>query len=149
MLRTDLEQVVKVAEGGGSFWNRQQFADELCQPRTFQYVARLQAAAPVQAFICGRRLDEEAELLQLAVMADLRRQGIGSGLLRYTLVELQRLGVRSCFLELRASNSAARNLYEKFGFSQSGIRKGYYDNPQEDALLMVKMFEAGGRLSRP
>jgi ribosomal-protein-alanine N-acetyltransferase len=61
---------------------------------------------------------------------------VGFQLLDFALDYCRAKGVRNCFLELRASNTAARNLYAKRGFFRVGARKDYYEKPVEDAILM-------------
>ncbi|MDR2502591.1 MAG: ribosomal protein S18-alanine N-acetyltransferase [Oscillospiraceae bacterium] len=78
----------------------------------------------------------EAELLQIAVDSTERRRGVGAELLQWTLRSLRQRGVRSVFLEARKSNAAALALYCRFGFCEVGVRRGYYDAPAEDAVVM-------------
>jgi len=73
----------------------------------------------------------EREILNVAVDLPYRRQGLGERLLQ---VELERGGIH--FLEVRESNVAARRLYEKTGFREVAVRKGYYQSPTENAILM-------------
>ena len=86
----------------------------------------------VAGFLVSRSVDDESELLNLAVGASYRRQGIGRTLLRHAMYLHQGLW----FLEVRASNAGAIELYKSFGFSESGRRKGYYQIPPEDAIVM-------------
>lgn len=74
----------------------------------------------------------EHELLNLAVAPELRRKKVASDLLRYAMD----LAPGAWFLEVRASNEAAQNLYKSFGFTISGKRKKYYQKPEEDAIVM-------------
>ena len=134
----DIPQVQNIENYSASPWNLQQFTDELKQPGAFQYVVRDDVAQPIKGFVCGRRVEDAVEILKLAVIRQNRRQGIGGFLLTYVLDLLAKQGAASCFLELRSSNSAARRLYEKVGFTQTGIRKKYYTAPSEDAVLMTK-----------
>ena len=75
----------------------------------------------------------------IAVTPDARRHGVASALLdvycRFGAVNLAFLT-----LEVRASNEAARGLYEKYGFQQAGLRPGYYQHPREDAVIMTRYF---------
>jgi len=80
---------------------------------------------------------DEAELLNIAVLAPYRRFGYGSELLAYILADMSKNGAANVWLEVRESNSAARALYEKFGFTAAGRRRRYYDNPREDAIVMT------------
>lgn len=136
----DLSQVIEIEQTGPEPWNRRQFAEELSLSFGFQYVARFQPVESVVAYLCGRLLHAEAEILKLAVAVSYRRQGLGNFLLAYTLKILKEQGVSSCFLELRDTNIAARKLYVGHGFKESGRRKGYYTEPVEDAVLMAKSF---------
>ena len=80
-------------------------------------------------------LAEEGELLRIAVSSEERRSGLGRSLLQKVLDLWQQEGVIQGFLEVRASNEAARNLYETAGFRLLGTRKRYYSHPTEDACL--------------
>lgn len=82
--------------------------------------------------ICGG-----ADIIDVAVHKDFRRQGIGKRLLEKMIEECQRQGIFEINLEVRVSNLAAAALYEKMGFARVGLRKKYYDN-SEDAILMQK-----------
>lgn len=80
----------------------------------------------------------EAEIENIAVSPDARRLGCADALLSCVLDFLRSEDCTVVFLEVRESNSPARALYDKFGFSPFGIRRGYYSNPSEDAVLMKK-----------
>lgn len=80
---------------------------------------------------------DEADITNVAVDPDRRRQGIGKMLLRALLVKAGELGIRRIFLEVRVSNTAARVLYEQAGFRTVDVRKNYYEKPKEDAYIMV------------
>ena len=82
--------------------------------------------------ICGT-----GEIMDVAVHKDHRRRGIGEGLIQNMLSKCQDMDVFEINLEVRESNTAARNLYKKMGFKENGIRKKYYENT-EDAILMQK-----------
>ena len=84
----------------------------------------------VAGFLASRTVaPDEIEILNLAVAPRHRRRGIASRLIR-------ELGASQVFLEVRVSNSAAREFYRKAGFTEAGIRKHYYDSPLEDAIVM-------------
>lgn len=95
----------------------------------------------VAGFLIARVVASEMEILNLAVRANLRRQGIATSLLRESL----RWGVHVCarraFLEVRSSNTAARKFYEAHGFSPAGKRPNYYRSPDEDALILSRALE--------
>jgi ribosomal-protein-alanine N-acetyltransferase len=79
---------------------------------------------------------DEAHIATIATHPDFRRQGIGEKLLLAALLTARAEGARRAFLEVRASNRAAMELYEKHGFFQAGLRPHYYQDNQEDAVLM-------------
>lgn len=80
---------------------------------------------------------EECQINSVAVAPSLRKQHIGTMLLNTCIDAARASGIKRWTLEVRAGNEAAKTLYDRFGFVENGIRKGYYDNPKEDAVLMV------------
>jgi ribosomal-protein-alanine N-acetyltransferase len=116
-------------------WSAAQFAGELGQAHGWQYVA---IATTLVGYICGRSVLDESEIVKIAVKQEARRQGVATRLLDYSLGKVSRQGVRTCYLEVRSSNTAARSFYEKNGFSVTGIRENYYSSPREDAVMMAK-----------
>ncbi len=84
----------------------------------------------------------EGEITNLAVTGKYRRLGAASAL----LAQLYRVdGLERLLLDVRVSNTAARALYEKCGFSVDGIRKGFYSKPREDAVLMSRVITEDDR----
>ena len=79
---------------------------------------------------------DEGELGDIAVVPERRGEGIGRMLLRESISVAASRGTRSLYLEVRESNDVARRLYEKVGFSVVGVRKQYYTEPVEDAIVM-------------
>jgi ribosomal-protein-alanine N-acetyltransferase len=90
----------------------------------------------VAGYLVARAMGDEAEILNVAVDATLRETGIGRALLEASLQTLRAAGVSAVFLEVRVSNAPARRLYEASGFAEVGRRRGYYDDPVEDAVVM-------------
>jgi ribosomal-protein-alanine N-acetyltransferase len=86
-------------------------------------------------FLAARRVDPEWELENIVVAASARRMGIGKRLLDALLAEAAKTNNAAVFLEVRESNAAARALYDKAGFRESGRRNSYYKDPPEDAIL--------------
>lgn len=97
-----------------------------------------EAGAQPIGFLAASQAADEAEILNIAVHRDFRRQGAASALLVAALHSFQRSEVARVFLELRASNLAAYALYARQGFLSSGSRKAYYRDPPEDAVCMEK-----------
>lgn len=89
----------------------------------------------VLGFAVFREVGGDGELLQIATRKDSRLGGIGSTLLSAVLHYAHDKSFGRVFLEVRRSNAEAIGLYEKFGFKILRVRKGYYDNPVEDALV--------------
>ena len=81
-------------------------------------------------------LVDEAHVSNIAVHPDHRRLGIASRMLATGLLELYGEGARSAYLEARRGNISALGLYMRFGFVETGVRKRYYRDNQEDAVLM-------------
>ncbi len=79
---------------------------------------------------------DEMEILRIAVDPDCRRKGYGRRILSNVKNMAIEQGIEHCFLEVRESNAAARCLYESFGFASYGKRKGFYRQPDEDAVIM-------------
>ena len=89
----------------------------------------------VQGFLIAKQIGPEWELENIAVAACARRRGLASALLSHFLEVVKQQGGESVFLEVRASNAAARALYVKHGFAETGRRRHYYQHPDEDAAL--------------
>ncbi len=86
-------------------------------------------------FLIAHQLHREWELENLVVAPDFRRKGLATKLFAALLTRARGTNSESVFLEVRESNQAARALYARLGFKESGRRKLYYTNPHEDAVL--------------
>ena len=89
----------------------------------------------IVGFIVVRTLGPEWEIENVAVAAEHRGRGVGKALVLATFELAKSRHAESIFLEVRASNAAARALYSRAGFAQVGHRRGYYSNPDDDAVL--------------
>ena len=132
----DIPELLELEKKTPSAWSEDHFRDELQQPAGFQFVVRNKTAESLLAVLIGRIVADEAEILKLDVAEFVRNRGVGFHLLDFAVNYSSMRGVKNCFLELRASNEAARSLYEKQGFVCVGTRKDYYKEPVEDAILM-------------
>ena len=83
----------------------------------------------------GLAVGDEADIIDIGIRKDRQGEKIGSRLLAYMLDDLKGKRV---FLEVRESNAPAIGLYKKFGFQKIGMRKNYYDHPEENAVVMFK-----------
>ena len=79
---------------------------------------------------------DEAHITNVAIHPDYRRKGMGEAVMRYLIKKASEIGAVAMTLEVRVSNKAAIYLYKKLGFIEKGIRRGYYTNNREDALIM-------------
>jgi len=117
-------------------WTREMYASELeNRGVSFCFMAK-DPDGCVIGFCSFWRVLDELHINNLAVLPDRRREGIATALLTRVLREGAALGARRATLEVRRSNDGARQLYEQFGFSLAGVRRGYYTNPDEDALIL-------------
>ena len=87
-------------------------------------------------FCFVRALDETAELLLIAIRSQVRRRGYASEIAKQIAVELKGIGVREVFLEVRKSNEGAIQFYRELGYIQVDVRRKYYRNPVDDAILL-------------
>lgn len=87
-------------------------------------------------YMCYWLVFDELRLMNLAVETSMRRRGIASDLIRYMLSVGRESGAVRAVLEVRASNVAALSLYERVGFRQVALRRRYYTDPVEDAVLL-------------
>lgn len=120
------------------------FGDPFCQRDIFSYICSDTGMcftaiddSGVVGYIIGRKIPPEAEIYRIAVREDKRQRGIGYRLLSYALKTERGSGVETVFLEVRSKNAPARALYNAYGFKEMGVRKNYYQNPSDDAVVMV------------
>jgi ribosomal-protein-alanine N-acetyltransferase len=92
----------------------------------------------VQAYYFLHILDDDAQLYSIAVAKEAQRQGLGNRLMTSIIGSCRKNGARRIFLEVRKSNHKAIYLYEKWGFEVLGVRRGYYHDNGEDALVYRK-----------
>ena len=114
-------------------WSLQSIRGSVDSLRTRVYAA-LDDTDTLMGYLFFTQVMDVADVDNIAVAPAFRRQGVAS-----LLLETAFEGVDAeVFLEVRASNAPAIALYQKFGFTQCGIRRNYYEKPQEDALLMKR-----------
>ena len=117
-------------------WTREMYLSELeHRDVSFFYIARDAVGEAIGFCSCWLVLDE-VHINNLAVLPEHRRSGVASALIEHVLKEGEGRGARRATLEVRRSNEPARKLYEKFGFSVTAVRRGYYTRPDEDALIL-------------
>lgn len=116
-------------------WTSEQLSETIAQSSTVGLVVA-DGAGVVVGYLLGRVVADEAEILTLAVRLTERRRGLGRKLLDAALATMRLRGVRSVWLEVRQSNEGAQALYTGAGFIATGVRRGYYRRPVEDALVL-------------
>jgi [ribosomal protein S18]-alanine N-acetyltransferase len=119
-------------------WSADSYRDELADRHNRHYVAAVDAAGHLLGWAGVRVLSSSAEILTVGVIPAARRQGIATKLLAALLDEARARAAEQAFLEVRVDNEAARSLYLREGFSDLGIRRGYYDGGRVDAVTMRK-----------
>jgi len=117
-------------------WSENSIASELKNPLSLWLVAADNGT--VVGYVGSQSVMGEADMMNIAVSANYRRQGIAQELVQALVTALAEKQVSCLTLEVRASNEPAKALYEKLGFSQIGRRPNYYRNPREDALILRK-----------
>lgn len=133
---SEIDQVVKIERlSFPTPWSPQAFYSELTENLCACYVVA-KAGMRVVGYAGMWVLIDEAHITNIAVHPDYRRQGIGERLLRELVLRARNRGARRMTLEVRPSNEGAQRLYAKFGFKPKGIRKGYYTDNREDAIIM-------------
>lgn len=120
-------------------WSYDSLANELMNPLSVFYVAQI--FGRVAGYVSMNVISYEGFINNLAVKETFRRQGIGSALVHALCGYAQEHAMKVLTLEVRPSNTAAIQLYERFGFRQEGERKNFYSNPTENGLIMTKHFE--------
>jgi ribosomal-protein-alanine acetyltransferase len=116
-------------------WSREQYQSAFSADAPSRMLLIIEEDADIQGFIAGRALDKEREIENIVISDFVRRRGFGSRLVQEFLALARSRGAEEIFLEVRESNLAARRLYETSGFSESGRRQSYYQQPQEDAIV--------------
>ena len=120
-------------------WSENSVRSELTNPLSLWLVAEEENV--VLGYIGSQAVMDEADVMNVAVVPDRRREGIAQKLVEALVAALNEKGVHALLLEVRASNEPAKALYERQGFIQVGRRPNYYRNPKEDALILRKEWE--------
>ncbi len=139
----DLDDLMALEQASFALpWPRSVYRYELTQNPNGYYLAvrpsaHVTALPALLAYGGFWRLDEEAHICTIATHPVFRRRGLGEWLLLHLLDLIQSVGAERATLEVRASNLVAQRLYRRTGFEQTGIRRRYYSDNNEDALIMT------------
>jgi ribosomal-protein-alanine N-acetyltransferase len=133
--KNDLDELMALErECFSAPWGREQYA--LGLEKGAFHVFGLKREGRLAAYASFLAAAGEMEVLNIAVIPEYRRMGLARRLLGLVLGISRALGAKKAFLEVREGNRAARALYEGAGFEQVGLRKGYYPDTGEDALVL-------------
>jgi ribosomal-protein-alanine N-acetyltransferase len=133
--RADLAGLVELERGAfADPWTEAQLRDAMDWDGAVAIVA--ENGDGLIGYVLGRVVVDQAEILSLAVAASHRRRGVGRELLAAALAAMIDRGACSAWLEVRVSNLPARAMYESAGFVTAGLRRDYYRQPLEDAMVL-------------
>lgn len=137
MTEAEVPQVAAIeAEVFTCPWSKKGFLDTLYQDNVRFYLA---VEGNTVLGYCGIYMAaDEGEITNVAVKPEFRRCHIADEMLQALLSDSEAGDIRYIYLEVRVSNAAAIGLYEKHGFTRKGIRKNFYEKPQEDAYVMCR-----------
>lgn len=137
MCATDIEEVAAIEKTIFSMpWSADSFRDSLALEHTIYLTAEVDGKI---AGYCGMyKLFHEGEIVNVAVKSEYRKHGVAMAMLRELIQLGEAAEIDTFLLEVRETNRPARNLYEKLGFTQMGIRKNFYEKPVENAIVMWK-----------
>lgn len=138
MTDSDLDIVValELAVFGEEAWTKEMLAGELKQQPASRHYVVAEDDGKIAGYAGLLGAGWQADVLTIAVATDHWGHGIGSALLDALLAEAQRRGCTEVFLEVRTDNTRAQRLYHRYGFTEIGIRRGYYQPSGADALVM-------------
>lgn len=137
MLVEDLDQVMDIEEALFSVpWTREGFLTYLMKKDTMFFV--VEEKDQILGYCSMMTVLDEGDILNVAVKKDRQKEGIGQFLVDSVLRIAGMQGIKLVHLEVREGNGIARRLYERLGFKEDGLRKNYYENPVENAVLMTK-----------
>ena len=117
-------------------WSENSILSEVDNPLSYWLV--VEDNGTIAGYVGSQSVLDAADMMNLAVSPDYRRQGIGQVLVNALTDHLRQNNVIALLLEVRVSNEPAIALYQKLGFEQVGRRPRYYHNPREDALILRK-----------
>ena len=144
MTEKDLDEVMEIERlSFPTPWSHDHFRRELQMPQARAFVAA-NARERIVGYICFWLVAEEAHILNLAVNPAERRQGIATHILHFGLEYARKAGAEEATLEVRRSNYPAVGLYRNFQFEPRGIRRRYYSDTGEDAVIMSRKLESDG-----
>lgn len=137
MSTDDVDGIIKIEESayGDHHWSKESFLNEINNELARYYTLHTPNGELAGYAGCWHILDE-AHITTIAIAPNYRRKHYGQALLKRIIDDCYKEKIKYITLEVRVSNTAAINLYSKYGFTSFGTRKKYYQNNNEDALIM-------------
>ena len=133
----DVDDVIKIEESayGEHHWSKDSFLNEI-HNELAHYYSIIAPDGKLAGYAGTWHILEEAHITTIAIAPEYRKKHYGQVLLKKIIDDCYKEKIKYITLEVRVSNTAAINLYSKYGFSSFGTRKGYYQDNNEDALIM-------------
>lgn len=137
MTKEDLDRIIAIEEKayGAHHWSKDSFLQEISNDLA-HYYSLFNSENELVAYAGCWHILEEAHITNIAVDVDHRKKYYGQALLKRILDDCYKNLIKYITLEVRVSNTPAINLYTKYGFTSFGVRKKYYQDNNEDALIM-------------
>lgn len=142
MCANHIEEIVEIEKLCFSRpWSYEALAEELSNPLAVFFVAVI--GSRVVGYAGMHHIIDEGYITNIAVHPDFRRNGIATALVEKLDAYAKKECLSMLTLEVRQSNAAAINIYKRAGFDSEGLRKGFYDAPKENAVIMTKYYKRG------
>lgn len=136
MNEQDIDDVLKVEHESFSVpWSREAFYNEITKNQFAAYIV-IEENGQVIGYSGTWVVTDEAHVTNVAILPQYRGRKLGEAMMKKLMEIASELGAKTMTLEVRVTNEVARKLYRKLGFQDGGIRKNYYTDNQEDALIM-------------
>lgn len=124
-------------------WSKNELRKEITENKHAIYKVAIMDSGEITGYAGLWHVVNEGHITNIAVDTSFRRMGVGSRLVEALIAVAQEKEMIGLTLEVRIGNTAAQKLYTKYGFRPEGIRKRYYSDTGEDAVIMWKYFDAG------
>mgnify|MGYP004454967115 FL=1 len=133
----DVDGIIAIEEKayGDHHWSKESFLNELNNELAYYYVL-FNSEGILVGYAGSWHILDEAHITNIAISTDFRRRKYGEALLKRIIDDCYKEKIKYITLEVRVSNTPAINLYSKYGFTSFGTRKGYYQDNNEDAMIM-------------
>jgi ribosomal-protein-alanine N-acetyltransferase len=136
MTEEDIDQILEIEHASFTLpWSRDAFYNEMHHNKFAVYIV-IEVEGKIIGYCGAWIVIDEAHITNVAILPEYRGRKLGEALMEKMISVARSMGARSMTLEVRVTNNIAQSLYRKLGFQKGGIRKNYYSDNQEDALIM-------------